>query len=136
MSWKRMFKPPWAETVRDLVRHYMGSTCRDAHVVSHVIKPIEQFTKKAEVHELCRMLGKGQLNQRAAQAAAWHFTDGMSWPQLIAKRLRHANGASRPYFSPIEIRQAMQIAAKAVQLAKEREQQKKSTGKSDSLSQR
>jgi len=101
--------------------------------IPYVIKPIEQFTKKAEIRELCQMLGKGRLNQRAAQAAAWHFSDGMSWPQLATKQLRFANGARRAYFSPIEIRQAMQIASTATRLARER--QKKSTGKRDSLSQ-
>ena len=58
-----------------------------------------------------QMLGNGQINQRAAQAAAWHLNNGMSWQELAAKRLRFANGTSQPYFSPAEIQAGMQIAA-------------------------
>ncbi|MBN1588373.1 MAG: hypothetical protein JW888_02555 [Pirellulales bacterium] len=101
--------------------------------MNYVIKPIEEFTDNAEIREVCRMLGTGELNQRAAQAASWHFSDGMSWRQLAAKQLRFANGTSQPYFSPAEIRLAMQIASTATRLAKEHS--RKSPGKSDSLSQ-
>ena len=79
------------------------------------------------------MLGTGQLDQRAAQAAAWHLNNGMSWEELAAKRVRFANGTSRPYFSPQELRAAVQITATAVNQAKQRETT--SPGKSDSLSQ-
>jgi len=100
--------------------------------IPYVIKPIDEFTDKAEVRELCRMVGTGQLNQRAAQAAAWHFANGMSWRQLAAKRLRYANGTTNPYFSPAEIQLAMQIASTATRMAKEHEAAL--TDKTDSLS--
>ena len=79
------------------------------------------------------MLGSGQINQRAAQAAAWHLNNDMSWQELAAKRLRHANGTSQPYFSPEEIQAGMQVAATAVKVAEER--QKQNTSPSTSLSQ-
>ncbi|HLA84267.1 MAG TPA: hypothetical protein VJL29_05705 [Thermoguttaceae bacterium] len=101
--------------------------------VAYAIKPIDQFTDKGEIRELCTMLGQGRLNQRAAQAAAWHFSDGMSWQELAAKQLRFANGTSQPYFSPAEIQAAMQIASSAVALAKERQKATK-TDKPDSMS--
>ena len=47
----------------------------------------------------------------------------MSWQQLAAKRLRYANGTSRPYFSPQEIQTAMQISAVAERTAKQRQEQ-------------
>ncbi len=89
--------------------------------MKYQIKPIETFTDKTEVHELCRMLGTGRISQRAAQAAAWHLNCTMSWQQLAAKQLKFANGASQPYFSPQEIRAGMQIAATAAKLAKQRQ---------------
>ncbi len=92
--------------------------------VPYEIKPIESFTNNPAVQKLCRMMGSGQLNQRAAQAAAWNLNNNMSWQELAAKRLRHANGASEPYFSPQEIQAGMQIAATAVKVAEQKQQQK------------
>ncbi|NLF07710.1 MAG: hypothetical protein GX594_06990 [Pirellulaceae bacterium] len=92
--------------------------------IPYEIKPIESFTTKAGVRETCEMLGMGQLDQRAAQAAAWHLNCDMSWEELAAKRIRHANGSTEPYFSPVEIQAGMTIAATAVKTAKEREEEK------------
>ena len=80
------------------------------------------------------MLGTSQLNQRAAQVAAWHLNNNMSWQELAAKRLEYANGTSRPYFSRQELQAGAQITATAAKLAKQRQEQ--SAGKNDSLSQK
>ena len=94
-------------------------------------KPIASFTDKPEVQELCRMLGTGQLNQRAAQAAAWNLNSGMSWQQLATKQLRFANGTSQPYFSPQEIQAAMKVAFVATQRAEQRKQQQGSANSAE-----
>jgi hypothetical protein len=91
--------------------------------IQYEIKPIEKVTDKPEVQELCRMLGKGQINQRAAQVAAWHLNNNMSWQTLAAKRLKFANGTSQPYFSPQEIQAGMQIVAAATKLVEDRQKQ-------------
>jgi len=101
--------------------------------MKYEIKPIEAFTDKAEVQELCRMLGAGQLNQRAAQVAAWHLSNDMSWQELAGKQVRFANGTARPYFSRQEIQAGMQIVAVASERARQREK-KTPPGKQDSLS--
>ena len=87
--------------------------------MQYEVKPIEQVTDKPEVHELCRMLGKGEVNQRAAQVAAWHLNNNMSWQDLAAKRLKFANGQSQPYFTPQEIRTAMGVVAVAAKRVEE-----------------
>jgi hypothetical protein len=104
--------------------------------MKYEIKPISAFTDRVEVHEICRMVGCG-MNQRVAQAAAWHLANDMSWRELAAKQYRFANGTRAPYFSPQQIRAAMQAAAMATQLA-ERHRKDKSSGatSTDSLSQR
>jgi hypothetical protein len=89
--------------------------------VPYEVRPIESVTDKPEVWEIGKLLGKGQINQRAAQAATWHLNNDMSWEQLTAKRLKFANGTSQPYFSPQEIRAAMQVTAVATQLAQQRQ---------------
>jgi len=99
--------------------------------VKYEIKPIESFTDKPEVHQLCRMLGTGKIPQRAAQVAAWHLNNDMSWQELAAKRLKYANGTSRPYFAQQELQGGMQISAMATKLA---EQQQNSPGETDSAS--
>ena len=101
--------------------------------MKYVIKPLDQFTKKEGVYDLCRMMGTGKMNQRAAQVAAWHLNNDMSWQKLAAKTLHYANGTSKPYFTAQEIQAGMQIAQAASQLAKQREQQ--SPTKSNSVSQ-
>jgi hypothetical protein len=92
--------------------------------IPYELKPIESYTSKPGVRELCQMLGNGQMNQRAAQAAAWHLNNDMSWEQLAAKQVHRLGSPSQPYFSPAEIQAGMQIAAAAVSTAKEKEKAK------------
>jgi hypothetical protein len=99
--------------------------------IPYAIKPLESFTTKPGVRELCAALGNGQINQRAAQAAAWHLNNDMSWQELAAKQIHHANGTREPYFSPQEIQGAIKIAAAAVSLSEERRKQE--VGTADSL---
>jgi hypothetical protein len=95
--------------------------------VAYEIKPLESFTSNPAVWELSRMLGKGQLNQRAAQAAAWHLNNNMTWEQLAAKRLKFANGTTAPYFSQQEILAGMQVSAVAEKTAQQRSTQSSSS---------
>jgi hypothetical protein len=97
--------------------------------VPYELKPVEQFTDKPAVHELCKMFGAGRVPQRIAQAAAWNLNNGMSWQRLAAKQIRYANGATQPYFSPQEIMLAARVATAATRQAQQR-------ASSDSLSQR
>ncbi len=101
--------------------------------IPYKIVPIDQFTEKKEVHELCKMLGYGKMPQRVAQAAAWALNNHMSWQELAAKQIKFANGMRQPYFNALEIRAAMQAAATAEKSVQERQQQEHS--QSSSLSQ-
>ncbi len=102
--------------------------------VPYEIKPLEDFTTKPGVREVCQMVGTGKVNQRAAQAAAWHLNNDMTWQEQAAKRIHHADGRSEPYFSTAEIQAGMQIAATAVKAAEERK--KKEAGPSSSAGQK
>ncbi len=93
--------------------------------VPYEIKPIESFTTKPGVRELCQAVGNGQINQRAAQAAAWHLNNGMSWQDLAAKRIHRATGRTEPYFSPAEIQAGMNLATSAIREAKEKQNAEK-----------
>jgi hypothetical protein len=101
--------------------------------MAYQIKPIDGATDKPEVHMVCRMLGYGRLSQRAAQAAAWHLNNGMSWKQLAAMRHRSAiAGISKPVFTRRQLAEGKKAAERAVELAKKPKQ----TGEVASLSSR
>jgi hypothetical protein len=112
--------------------------------MKYKLVPIEEFTKKPEVIEICKMLGsvKGsrqdiKQQQKAAQAAAWHYTDNMSWEQLATKvGVTHIHGPSEPFFTRAQLHMAQRIAVVATQRAREnpRYQDPSFKDKEDSLS--
>jgi hypothetical protein len=88
--------------------------------IPYEIRPLESFTTDGNVKQLLTMFGQGNMDQRAAQAAAWHFANGMSWDELAAKKIHHLGGRSdEEYFSATQLKAAVQIAAHAEQLAKD-----------------
>ena len=85
--------------------------------IAYDLKPIESFTQDQKVIEVVKMLGRGDVDQHSAQAAAWHLASGMTFEALAAKIGRkHLSGAVEPYFSPLHLRRAVAIT----QMAKER----------------
>jgi hypothetical protein len=94
--------------------------------VPYEIRPIDTFTSDPKVQELCKLLGTGELSQHAAQAAAWHLANHMTWEQLTDKKTHHLLGGDEIYFSAADIRAAMQIADRAIKLADARESDSKS----------
>jgi hypothetical protein len=82
-------------------------------VVPYELKPIETVTSKPELVEVCRMLGHGEIGQKAAQAAAWHLANDMSWDALAHKQLKVLGAAAQSYFSKKEIAAAKDAVSKA-----------------------
>ena len=85
--------------------------------MAYAVKPIESFTTKPGVAEMLKDLGHNKIDQRAAQVAAWHLNNGMSWEALATKKIERIDGSSYPYFSPEELRGGMFIAESAVAAA-------------------
>jgi hypothetical protein len=82
--------------------------------IPYALKPLESVTQDGKVIELCKMLGRNEIDQHAAQAAAWHLTDGLTWPQLLAKiKVRHLNGATETYFTRRDLNRAMLVVQEA-----------------------
>jgi hypothetical protein len=81
--------------------------------IPYKIAAVDRVTTRPGVKELLAAMGKGEIHRRAAQAAAWHLANGLSWEQLAAKRIPHLNGTSEPWFSPQEIQAGMRIATAA-----------------------
>ncbi|HTQ39401.1 MAG TPA: hypothetical protein VMJ32_10250 [Pirellulales bacterium] len=98
--------------------------------IPYEIRPVDSFTDDARVKALLMLLGSGSIDQRVAQAAAWHFANDMSWADLAAKKSHHLGGRpDEPYFSSAELQTAMQIATQAEQLAKHLPPAEKVAGK-------
>jgi hypothetical protein len=85
--------------------------------IAYDLVPIDSFTNDPAVIQLAQMLGRGEIEQSAAQAAAWHLANGLTWQQLTNKTgVKHVNGTTEPFFSF----QSLQKAQQAVQEANRR----------------
>jgi hypothetical protein len=80
--------------------------------------PAESVVDRPAVVELLKAFGSGQLKHGAAQAAAWHLNNDLSWNELAAKLQGTKRNLRRaPYFTADEIRAGMSYANQATQLA-------------------
>jgi hypothetical protein len=102
--------------------------------VKYEMRPIESYTSKPGVQELCTMLGNGQISQKVAQAATWYLNNDVSWETLASKRNTHINGTSEPVYSPQELQMAMRLATQAVQTAQQRKLLEPQPSSTDELS--
>jgi len=106
--------------------------------MAYEIMPVEQYTSDPELQEFAKLFGSGQLDQRAAQATAWHIANDMSWEELAAKKIDRLGRPDEPYFTVAQLRMAQSINSEAVRMAKLRtdESPVESSSSSSSLSQR
>ena len=89
--------------------------------MAYTVKPIDAATQTTQAHEICRMLGRGQLDQRVAQAAAWHLVNDLGWEEMAAKRVRILGYGHRPFFAAEELTQAKDAVDHAFAAAAQRE---------------
>jgi len=86
---------------------------------------LESFSNDPTLAVVLESLGRGELSQRVAQAAAWHIANGLTWQQLEAKIIDHAGGdPDEPFFSSAELAAAHQVVGVATQVAQQRAQKK------------
>jgi hypothetical protein len=82
--------------------------------VTYNVKPIETLANDPQLIEVVKMIGRGEVQQHAGQAAAWHLANGLSWEKLAAKiGAKHLNGTTEPYFTRDELQVAMRIEGEA-----------------------
>lgn len=76
--------------------------------IPYELRPLKTFTEDPKVIELVRMVGRGEIDQHSAQAAAWHLANGMSWQELARKiGKKHLNGSTEPYFTAAHLTRAL-----------------------------
>jgi hypothetical protein len=88
--------------------------------VDYELVPIGAVTSDPAVSEVLKMLGRREIDQPAAQAAAWHIANGLSWQQLAEKiGVKHIGGRTEPYFSAAAIERAQHAVSQAHRRAAE-----------------
>ena len=102
--------------------------------MAYEIRPIEDLTTKPEVIELVARYAQGDVDVQAAQAAAWHLENGLSWKELAAKKIKHLRAPSEPYFTRSQLAIARQLSKAAVARAKQLDSSRSQASPSDSLS--
>lgn len=84
------------------------------------IVPADSHVKNPAVVELLKAYGRGELEDGAAQAAAWNLNSNMPWDALAAKLTGTERNFNRsPYFSAGQIRAGMMYAQQAQRRAEE-----------------
>ena len=82
----------------------------------------ETFSSDPKLAVVLESLGRGELPQKVAQAAAWHIANGLTWEKLAAEKIDHAGGIpDEPYISQAELVAAHRVVAVATQEALRRQ---------------
>lgn len=80
--------------------------------MKYVLVPLRTLGKGEQVAGLCAQLGRNGIKQKAAQAAAWHVTDRLSWERLAGlneKESRYTGNVRR--FSAEHMEEAKALIA-------------------------
>jgi hypothetical protein len=89
--------------------------------IAYELRPIEEIASQAEVQELCRMLGRGEVTQGVAQAAAWHLANDLTWKKLARQRAPGFAGLGKPLFSSRDLADARSAVDKATAAVQDRD---------------
>lgn len=85
----------------------------------YAIRPIESVATDPAVCELCRLMGRADVDRAAAQAAAWHLGSGKTWEEL-ARMKTSRRFPGDPVFSRKQIEEAKKLVKESRRLAQER----------------
>lgn len=79
--------------------------------MTYRLVPLEELNSSGVIRGLCEELGQQRVSQNIAQAAAWHFTDALSWQELSRlNRRESAYTGNERFFDAHELRQARLFA--------------------------
>ena len=82
----------------------------------------ETISSDPKLAVVLESLGRGELPQKVAQAAAWHISNGLTWEKLAAEKIDHAGGIpDEPYFSQAELVMAYRLVAAATEETRRRQ---------------
>jgi hypothetical protein len=86
--------------------------------VAYRLVALESHSKDPKLAMVLEALGRGEIPQKVAQAAAWHLANGLTWERLAAEKIDHAGGdPDEPVFAPWELQAAFRVVEVATQQA-------------------
>ena len=86
--------------------------------VPYKLVKLETFSQDPRLPVVMAALSSGRVSQKAAQAAAWHIANGLSWERLAAEMIDHAGGdPDEPFFAPADLATGRALAAEADKVA-------------------
>lgn len=71
--------------------------------MKYELKQLADVCDKPQLVAVLTSLGKDEINQRAAQAAAWHITNDLSWDELSKLVQRKVGSTVEMQFKPAEL---------------------------------
>ncbi len=126
----------WSLAPEKVVREDVKTVCLEhgkrepSRHMKYELKPLESVTSSPEVQMLCELVGSGAVDQDAAQAAVWHYNNGLSWEELANKTLRRPGAYTESYFSRRQMAYAVALGQKVEEKVAEMEKSaQKSTPK-------
>ena len=98
----------------------------------YTIVPLSRVSTDPVLYQLLTKVGTGKVDPQAAQAAAWHLTDKMSFQELAEKVEEHLGDINpSPYFTRDQLLGAQQLLSQAVAKADEKEEAEKLAPKAE-----
>lgn len=77
---------------------------------SYKLVELDSYSDDPRLEQLMQSIGKGEVSQKVAQAAAWHIASGLTWQQLAAEKIDHAGGdPDESFFTPAELQAAFRV---------------------------
>ena len=98
----------------------------------YTIVPLSRVSTDPVLYQLLTKVGTGKVDPQAAQAAAWHLTDKMSFQELAEKVEEHLGDINpSPYFTRDQLLGAQQLLSQAMAKADEKEEAEKLAPKAE-----
>lgn len=86
--------------------------------VPYKLVALESHSKDPKLSIVLEALGRGEIPQKVAQAAAWHLANGLTWERLAIEKIDHAGGdPDEPFFAAWELQAAFRVVEVATQHA-------------------
>ena len=101
----------------------------------YTIVPLSRVSTDPVLYQLLKKVGTGKVDPQAAQAAAWHLTDKMSFQELADKTEDHLGEVvPTPYFTRDQLINAQSLLSEAISSADEGAIADQTDNKADSKS--
>lgn len=94
--------------------------------MTYKLIPLSQHNSDPTLAAMLEQFVAGNVDQKSAQAAAWHLANNMSFQELANKKIKHLGGLPpEPYFHPMQILKARELVSSAQGVVRQRQSETK-----------